>query len=94
MVKAVSSNDHNYSRFGQLVDDTRIVLNFLSSWQIHHINRITNKMQSVLFIWFSNKSVKSLLNKKNNKKRKNILKLLEILDLNYLSPPWVATRKN
>jgi hypothetical protein len=25
------------------VDDTHVVLNFISSWQIHHINRIANK---------------------------------------------------
>jgi hypothetical protein len=37
------TNDRIWSRFGQLVDDTHVVLNFISSWQIHHINRIANK---------------------------------------------------
>jgi hypothetical protein len=31
MVKVVSFNIHNWIRFRQLVDDTRIMLNFLSS---------------------------------------------------------------
>jgi hypothetical protein len=42
---AVTFKYLNLSRFGQLVKDTRIVLNSYSNWQIHHIfNRIANNV--------------------------------------------------
>jgi hypothetical protein len=45
VVKAVTFKYLNLSRFGQLVKDTRIVLNSYSNWQIHHIfNRIANNV--------------------------------------------------
>jgi hypothetical protein len=43
-VKAVSFNIHNWSKYSQLVDDTRKMLNSLFSLQIHHISRIANKV--------------------------------------------------
>jgi ribonuclease HI len=43
VVKVVSFNVRNWRRIEQLVDDTRIMLNSLSSWQILHISRIANK---------------------------------------------------
>jgi hypothetical protein len=32
----------NWSRFGQLVEDTRMVLNPFSSWQIYHISTVAD----------------------------------------------------
>jgi uncharacterized protein YbbC (DUF1343 family) len=43
VVKAVSSNVRNLSRCGQLVGDTHITLNYIFSWQIHHISIFANK---------------------------------------------------
>jgi hypothetical protein len=42
VVKIVISKDRNLKRFEQIVRDIRIILNSLSSWQIHHISRIVN----------------------------------------------------
>jgi hypothetical protein len=42
VVKVVNSKNRNLSSFGQIVDDTRIVLNLFSSCQIHYISRIAN----------------------------------------------------
>lgn len=42
MIKVVNSKNRNLSSFGQIVDNTRIVLNSLFSCQIHYISRIAN----------------------------------------------------
>jgi ribonuclease HI len=42
VVKAVNCPSRNWSRFGQLVEDTRMVIHSFSSWRVSHISRVAN----------------------------------------------------
>jgi hypothetical protein len=61
VVQALRKEEKDLCRYGQLIDDTRVMLNSLQTWKVNHVrnevNVVAHRLAKKMFFLDTNKSI-------------------------------------